>query len=291
MIYFILKKFKKKIFEITLILILLRSFFLSRLERKYVGFPCARIARFSRIYFGFLHAFSDFVKLLRKTFLEINFISSFLWSIILLKSFCLVYILFFSIFYRISFFINLNILIFIFLYTIVIYLFICLNWSSSRIFSFLTLHRLIIQIISYESCIIFNFITLIIIRKSINLISYKSIIIISYFFLLILIISFIRELRRQPYDFIECESELVSGFNIEYSGRLIRLIFLLEYFLQILILVILIRVTISSFIFITFFFLHLRTFLPRTRLDLILNFFWKEIIILIRLYIFFRAII
>lgn len=291
MIYFILKKFKKKIFEISLIIVLLRTLFLSALERKYVSLSNARIRIFSRIYFGLLHSVTDFAKLLLKTFIEIRFISSFLWSLILLKFFSLVYILFFFIFFSISFFFIINIFLFLLIYTIVIYLFICLNWSSSRIFSFLTLHRLIIQIISYESCISFNFIVLIILIKSLNIIIYKSSIIISYFFLIILIISFIRELNRQPFDFIECESELISGFNIEYSGRLLRLIFLLEYFIQILILVILIRITRFSFILITFFFLHLRTFFPRRRLDLILNFFWKEIVLLITLCIIISIII
>lgn len=290
MIYSILKKFKNKIFEVSIILVLLRTLFLSALERKYVRITNSRIRIFSRIYFGFLHSITDFVKLLSKFFVEIRFISSFLWSIILIKTFTLIYILFFLLFFSLSFFITINILSFLLIYTIVIYLFICLNWSSSRIFSFLTLHRLIIQIISYESCIAFNFIALIFIIKRINFIFLKSAIIVSYLFLIVLIISFIRELRRQPFDFIECESELVSGFNIEYSGRLLRLIFLLEYFLQILILMILIRISSFSFILIVLFFLHLRTFFPRRRLDLILNFFWKEIVFLITLCIFFSSL-
>jgi len=34
---------------------------------------------------------------------------------------------------------------------------------------------------------------------------------------------------RTPFDFVEGESELVSGFNTEYSGIIFVLIFLGEY--------------------------------------------------------------
>lgn len=37
------------------------------------------------------------------------------------------------------------------------------------------------------------------------------------------------ETNRSPYDFSEGESELVSGFNVEYGGGLFSLIFICEY--------------------------------------------------------------
>jgi len=43
------------------------------------------------------------------------------------------------------------------------------------------------------------------------------------------LISCIAETNRTPFDFAEGESELVSGFNIEYGRVIFALIFMAEY--------------------------------------------------------------
>jgi NADH-ubiquinone oxidoreductase chain 1 len=50
-----------------------------------------------------------------------------------------------------------------------------------------------------------------------------------FLFFFLLLVSFIAETNRSPFDFAEGESELVSGFNIEYGGGGFALLFLAEY--------------------------------------------------------------
>jgi len=45
----------------------------------------------------------------------------------------------------------------------------------------------------------------------------------------LLLVSFIAETNRSPFDFAEGESELVSGFNVEYGRGGFALLFLAEY--------------------------------------------------------------
>ena len=44
-----------------------------------------------------------------------------------------------------------------------------------------------------------------------------------------LVLVLICELRRTPFDLVERESELVSGFNTEYEGKWFTILFLGEY--------------------------------------------------------------
>jgi len=47
--------------------------------------------------------------------------------------------------------------------------------------------------------------------------------------LVIWFISTVAETNRAPFDFVEGESELVSGFNVEYAGGGFAVLFIFEY--------------------------------------------------------------
>lgn len=95
--------------------------------------------------------------------------------------------------------------------------------------------RGVAQTISYEIRLALIFLTILLysnsyeieeIMKSSKLI---SILLILPFTALLWVISCIAETNRTPFDFSEGESELVSGFNIEYGSGLFALIFIAEY--------------------------------------------------------------
>lgn len=103
-------------------------------------------------------------------------------------------------------------------------------------------------------------------------------------------ITTLAETNRSPFDFAEGESELVSGFNIEYGGGGFALIFMAEYG-SILVMRILTSVfffgcgnfffcldlflVIKGFFF-SFFFLWARGRLPRMRYDCLMMLTWKR---------------
>ena len=107
-------------------------------------------------------------------------------------------------------------------------------------------------------------------------------------------ISILAETHRSPLDFTEGESELVSGFNIEYRSSMFALIFIAEYINILFISLITVAIlTINTFNWeliikttaISLIFIWARRALPRLRYDILINIMWKKIlpITLIRL--------
>ena len=98
----------------------------------------------------------------------------------------------------------------------------------------------------------------------------------------------IAELNRTPFDFAEGESELVSGFNVEYGSVKFAIIFIAEYgiiyFFSVLSaylffrakfptrVALLVGVVLSGRV------VWLRVTLPRFRYDLLMNLTWKKIL-------------
>lgn len=89
------------------------------------------------------------------------------------------------------------------------------------------------------------------------------------------------ETNRTPFDFAEGESELVSGFNVEYRRGGFALIFLAEYsrilFIRILFCILFLGADIYSFFFflkltiVSYAFIWVRGTLPRFRYDKLIN--------------------
>ena len=109
------------------------------------------------------------------------------------------------------------------------------GWFSNSSYSVLGSIRCIAQSISYEVCFFLIVLCLIYLICRINLFDFllfqdfNIFLMIELPIFLMFIVSFLAELNRTPFDFTEGESELVSGFNIEYGGTGFAFIFLGEY--------------------------------------------------------------
>nr|UMI39139.1 NADH dehydrogenase subunit 1 [Heterochaerus australis] len=170
------------------------------------------------------------------------------------------------------------------------------GWNGSSSYSFMGGVRASAQMISYEVVMSFFFLMGFSMFFSFSFSSSPTLILGEYlmgsFFILpcwVLVI--LAETNRAPFDLTEGESELVSGFNTEYSSFPFTLLFLGEYSFIILF------SFFSSFLFTGNFFmgsffifliLWLRSCFPRKRYDFLMNMIWLDVFPLILLFLVFQ---
>nr|AKS04364.1 NADH dehydrogenase subunit 1 [Parasagitta elegans] len=158
------------------------------------------------------------------------------------------------------------------------------GWSSNSKYSMMGSVRAVAQTISYEVSMT------VVILLSVYYFYYdmsmaKQLSCVSWNFLAFLLfsVSVLAEANRSPFDFAEGESELVSGFNTEFSSVLFVIVFLAEY------MSILFMSALCSMLFLSasyvelivgllcvgFFYVWARGTLPRFRYDQLMYVAWK----------------
>lgn len=109
------------------------------------------------------------------------------------------------------------------------------GWSSNSRYAFFGALRSAGQMISYEVSIGLILVAALLCTGSLNLVTligFQSFIFFAIPFLplfLMFLVSILAETNRAPFDLPEAESELVSGFNVEYASMGFALFFLAEY--------------------------------------------------------------
>ena len=131
--------------------------------------------------------------------------------------------------------INLGILFLFAFSSLGVYGIIMSGWASNSKYSFLGSLRSSAQFISYEISMGLLLVPIIMVSESFNITSIVlSQLDIFYFitffpFFILFLITALAETNRVPFDLPEAESELVSGYNVEYSSIGFTLFFLAEY--------------------------------------------------------------
>lgn len=167
------------------------------------------------------------------------------------------------------------------------------GWSSNSKYALLGGLRAVAQTISYEVSLALVLLSFIILVGEYSLDDFSEFQLTYYLFFiffilsLVWIVSCLAEINRTPFDFAEGESELVSGFNVEYSAGGFALLFLGEYRIIILMRTIMVILFLGGPLNLLFFLkvgffirlvLWLRGTFPRYRYDKLINLAWKRIL-------------
>nr|UFZ13410.1 NADH dehydrogenase subunit 1 [Neohermes filicornis] len=293
---------------ILIICILVGVAFLTLLERKVLGYMQIRKGPNKVGFWGIPQPFCDAIKLFTKeTIYPIisNYLSYYFSPIFSLFLSLLIWMVF-PMFWGLWNF-NLGLLFFLCCTSLGVYTVMIAGWSSNSNYAMLGGLRAVAQTISYEvslALILMSMIFMIMSFSFINLMIYQNylwFLIISFPLGMALFASCLAETNRTPFDFAEGESELVSGFNIEYSSGGFALIFLAEYasilFMSMLFSLIFLGADIYSMMFylkltlISFLFIWVRGTLPRYRYDMLMYLAWKSFLPLsLNFLIFFMGI-
>nr|ALO70272.1 NADH deshydrogenase subunit 1 [Aleochara sp. 3 EF-2015] len=278
---------------IMIICVLVGVAFLTLLERKVLGYIQIRKGPNKVGLMGMLQPFSDAVKLFSKesVFPMMSNFNFYYFSPILnlfLSLMLWVCMPFFSMLYSFSF----GFLYFLCVSSLSVYTIMVSGWSSNSNYALLGGLRSVAQTISYEvslALILLSFLVLVTSLSLLDLNLYQKNLWFVFLFLplsMIWVVSSLAETNRTPFDFAEGESELVSGFNVEYSSGGFALIFLAEYssilFMSMMCVLLFLGGDYFSWFFflklsiMSFFWIWVRGTLPRFRYDKLMNLAWKS---------------
>nr|SPP23445.1 NADH dehydrogenase subunit 1 [Graphium sarpedon] len=267
--------------------------FLTLLERKVLGYIQIRKGPNKLGMTGFLQPFSDAIKLFTKEQIFPNYSNYMSYYFSPVVGFVLSLMIWMVIpyyFNMISF--NLGILFFLCCTSMGVYTVMISGWSSNSNYALLGGLRSVAQTISYEVSLALILLSSIIMIMDFNMVNFKNYQEMSWFIFFMFplglcwISSMLAETNRTPFDFAEGESELVSGFNIEYSSGGFALIFLAEYssilFMSMLFVLVYMggySLSLDFYLklsFISFLFIWVRGTLPRYRYDKLMYLSWKS---------------
>lgn len=290
-------------------------------DRRIIAFVQRRKGPFKFGWFGFFQPICDGLKLIFKEKISIIGISNlFLFKIspIIFLTLSLMGWAFIPFSYTIIFSnTNFSLWLIFIISSINTYSIIIAGWASNSKYAFLGCLRSISQLLAYEIAMMLVVIPIIICSGSLNFtdIVLKQ----EYIFFIfplspiafIFFISIIAETNRSPFDLAEAESELVAGYNTEYSSMLFALFFLGEYNSMILMSSVWVLLFFGGWlpifnslsfislnlmffikvIFICFLFSFIRANLPRYRFDQLLSIGWKLFLPISGLYFYLTLII
>nr|YP_010944819.1 NADH dehydrogenase subunit 1 [Bathothauma lyromma]WMC20953.1 NADH dehydrogenase subunit 1 [Bathothauma lyromma] len=170
------------------------------------------------------------------------------------------------------------------------------GWFSNSKYALLGSVRAVAQSISYEVSMSLILLSCLLLVGSMSLsvvMKYQFFVwvfFVNFFMMLMWFVSCVAETHRAPFDFAEGESELVSGFNVEYGGVGFAVLFMAEYSNILFMSVLVVSLFFGGIVFVSFYgvglcvfisfvswmFIWVRASYPRYRYDLLMYLIWKS---------------
>nr|YP_009175537.1 NADH dehydrogenase subunit 1 [Ruidocollaris obscura]ALG66402.1 NADH dehydrogenase subunit 1 [Ruidocollaris obscura] len=289
---------------LLIICVLVGMAFLTLLERSVLGYIQIRKGPNKVGFVGLPQPLADALKLFSSEGVNLmlsNFMLFYLSPVVGLFMSLLVWLIYPYMTLLFSF--NLGLLFFLCCTSMGVYTIMIAGWSSNSNYALLGGLRAVAQTISYEvslALVLLSFVLLIegyCVMEFINMQVNVWFMFISLPLVMIWFASSLAETNRTPFDFAEGESELVSGFNVEYSSGGFALIFMAEYtsimFMSMLFCVMFLGGDVFSFVFfmklviLAYIFIWVRGTLPRFRYDKLMYLAWKSFLPLSLNFLFF----
>jgi len=169
------------------------------------------------------------------------------------------------------------------------------GWSSNNKYSLIGAMRNVAQLVSYEIPLVLSIAGIVLITGSLSLteiVESQSVpfILLQPLGFLIFFIASLAVINRTPFDLVEADSEIVAGYNIEFSGSKFATFFLAEYSEAVVLSALITTLFLGGWsgpllppflwflikIFSVFFLIvWIRSTIPRLRIDQVMSFAWK----------------
>nr|YP_010535453.1 NADH dehydrogenase subunit 1 [Ixodes rubicundus]UYB78131.1 NADH dehydrogenase subunit 1 [Ixodes rubicundus] len=291
-----------------LICVLISVAFFTLLERKILGYLHIRKGPNKVGLLGIFQPFSDAIKLFSKEINMMFYLNMIFYMISSMVSLLLMMMLWFLFKWNYNqILMNYGMVFLLCVSSLSVYVILFGGWSSNSKYAMLGAYRGVAQVISYEVSFSLIMISTIFFSGSYNIAKIEFFqnlwwMVIGFMNLFIIwVVSSFAETNRSPFDLSESESELVSGFNIEYGSWNFAVLFMAEYGNIILISVISSNLFMGSLgylmmnvIIMMILFILIRGTLVRYRYDKLMMLAWKVILpssIMSLFFIFFLKIL